>query len=132
MLANPSGRLFAAPVREHDGRRTMRSLADALTRLLECDELADGEHIEIRTRPVRLPNGRDSGFVVVIGPPRPLGAISVVRMPSAAVFNASTTLGDRCTYPISKLDGAVCDCDGNAQLATGEYVHAIELMPAAG
>src|SRR3954468_23893662 len=132
MQSNHSGRLFAAPVREHDGRRTMRSVADALTRLRECGELAEDEHIEIKTSPIQLPNGRDTGFVVVVGPPRPLGAISVVRMPSAAQFRARTTLGDRCTFPIGKLNGADCDCAGNAQLATGEYVHAVELIPAAG
>jgi hypothetical protein len=129
-MPNHSGRLLAAPVREHDGRRTMRSLADALARLRECDELAEEEHVEIRTNPVRLPNGQQSGFVVVIGPPRPAGAISVVRMPSAAEFSASPTFGERRRYPIGMLNGAVCDCDGNVQLATGEYVHAVKLMPA--
>jgi hypothetical protein len=108
----------------------MRSLADAIARLRECDEVARDENVVLRTNPIRLPDGRASGFVVVIGPPRPLGSISVVRMPSAASFIAKTTLGERRTYPIGKLDDAVSDCDGNVRLATGEYLHAIELIPA--
>ena len=132
MLANHSGPLFGASVREHDGRCTMRSLADALDRLRVCGELGEDEHVEIRSNPVRLPDGRDSGFVVIVGPPRPDGAISVVRMPSAAEFSALGTFRDRRTHPIAKLNGAISDCDGNVQLATGEYVHAVELIPAAG
>src|SRR4051812_6201005 len=35
--------LFALPIKEHDGRRTMRSLVDALEILREPDDLADGK-----------------------------------------------------------------------------------------
>jgi hypothetical protein len=110
----------------------MRSVADAVAYLRDSDELAEGESVEIRTTPVVLPNGERSGFVVMVGPPRADGAMSIVRMPSAGGFTALTTVGDRCRRHIGELNGATCDCNGNVQLANGEYLHAIDLIPTIG
>jgi hypothetical protein len=41
--------LLQHPYFEYDGRKTMRSLADALTKLRELGNLSDGEDVEIKT-----------------------------------------------------------------------------------
>jgi hypothetical protein len=46
----------------------MRSLADALTKLRELGNLSDRENVEIKTTGIRLPDGRLSGIVSVLGP----------------------------------------------------------------
>ena len=51
-------------------------------------------------------------------------------MPSSATFSARTTLGDRQQYEIQKLNDATSDPAGNVELANGQFVHQIELIPA--
>ena len=122
--------LFALPYREIDGRRTMRSLADALDALQKSNGLSANERVEIRTIGVTLPNRRLTGIVSVIGPQRPDGSRWVVRLPTAAKFTAATTLGEQQVYDISLLDEAVSDCIGNVELKTNQVLHRIELIPA--
>jgi hypothetical protein len=55
--------LLQYPWLEYDGRKTMRSLADALTKLRELGNLSVGENVEIKTMGIRLPDGRLSGHV---------------------------------------------------------------------
>ena len=105
--------VLAPPIREYDGRTSMRSLVDALTKLRELDGLSDSEDVEIRTRGVKLPDGQFTGFVVVLGPIRADGSRWVIRMPSSARFAAATTLRERHVYEIPLLNGAISDCDGN-------------------
>ena len=108
----------------------MRSLIDALTKLRELGALYDGKDAEIRTKGVKLPDGKLTGFVVVLGPIAADGSRCVIRMPSSARFAAATTLHERHVYEIPLLNGAISDCDGNVQLATGEYLHQVDLIPA--
>ena len=61
--------LLRYPYLEYDGREIMRSLADALTKLRELGNLSDRENVEIKTTGIsRLPDGRLSGIVSVLGP----------------------------------------------------------------
>jgi hypothetical protein len=120
--------LLAPPVRDYDGRRTMRSLADALAKLRE-EGLADGEHAEIKTAGFDLPSCGKIGLVWVVGL-RNGSMFFSVHMPSARMFSARTSQGERLTYPIHMLDGARSDAEGNVQLADGRFVHAVDLIPA--
>ena len=86
--------LLRYPYLEYDGRKTMRSLADALTKLRELGNLPDGENVEIKTTGIRLPDGRLSGIVSVLGPQQQDGTRRVIFMPSSATFSARTILGD--------------------------------------
>ena len=122
--------LLRYPSSEYDGRKTMRSLADALTKLRELGNLPDGENVEINTRCIRLPDGRLSGTVSVLGPQQQDGTTMVIFMPPSATFSARTTLGDRLPYEIQKLNDARSDAEGNVELASGQFLHQIELIPA--
>ena len=114
----------------YDGRKSMRSLADALTKLREEHHLDEGQNVTIKTTGVILPDGRLSGFVSVLGPQQPDGTRIVIFMPSSARFSGRATLGDCHTYMISELNDATSDSDGNVELTDGRFLHAIELIPA--
>src|SRR5437773_2714602 len=121
--------LLRYPYIEYDGRKIMRSLADALTKLRELGNLSDRENVEIKTRGIGLPDGRLSGIVSVLGPQQH-GTRRVIFMPSSATFSARITLGERQHYEIQKLNDATSDSDGNVELANGQFLHQIELIPA--
>jgi len=108
----------------------MRSLADALTKLRELGNLSDGEIVEIKTTGIRLPDGRLSGIVSVWGPQQHDGTWRIIFMPTSATFSARTTLGDRLQYEIQKLNDATSDAEGNVELASGQFLYQIELIPA--
>src|SRR5438552_14312291 len=122
--------LLGYPYIEYDGRKSMRSLADALTKLREERNLCEGQNVEIKTMGMTLPDGRVSGVVSVLGPQQPDGTRMVIFMPPSARFSARTTMGDRQTYTIPELNDATSDCDGNVELVDGQFLHAIELIPA--
>jgi hypothetical protein len=122
--------LLGYPYIEYDGRKSMRSLADALMKLREEHNLCEGQNVEIKTMGMRLPDGRSSGVVSVLGPQQPDGTRMVIFMPPSARFSARTTMGDRQTYMIPKLNDATSDSDGNVELVDGQFLHAIELIPA--
>jgi hypothetical protein len=122
--------LLRYPYIEYDGRKIMRSLADALTKLRELGNLSDRENVEIKTMGIRLPDGRQSGVVSVLGPQQHDGTRMVIFMPSSATFSARTTLGERQHYEIQKLNDATSDSEGNVELANGQFLHQIELIPA--
>ena len=109
----------------------MRSLADALAKLTDFGGLDDGQSVEIRATALPLPDGRLSGLVGVIGPARTNDSRWVISMPPSKGFTATTTRGERRTYDIEKLNNAVSDENGNVQLATGEFIHRVELIPSA-
>jgi hypothetical protein len=121
--------LLRYPYLEYDGCEIMRSLADALTKLRELGNLSDRENVEIKTMGIRLPDGRLSGIVSVLGPQQQDGTRRVIFMPSSATFSAKTTLGNRQQYEIQKLNEARSDSEGNVELANGQFLHQIELIP---
>jgi len=111
-----------------DGRATLSTLADALAKLQELGALADEDHAQIRTIPMRLPDGGTAAIVEII--PRVARPRRSILMPSSTGFTAKDTLGAQHRYEIGRLDGAIGDADGNVQLRDGVYVHAVELVPA--
>jgi hypothetical protein len=122
--------LFAPPVREFDGRKSLRSIADALEKLRELDGLSDEETVEIKTYPLQLYDGRQTGPVGVVRPRRADNSAFIVLMPSSAGFTALTTLGERVTYTIDVLDEAKSDAAGNLELSNGVFVHGVVLKSA--
>jgi hypothetical protein len=121
--------LLQYPYLEYDGRQSMRSVADALAKLRELGNLCDGENVQIRTMGFRLPDGRLTGTVSVLGPQQQDGTRRIIFMPSAAMFSAKNTLGDRRVYPITALDNATSDSEGNVELVSGQFLYALELIP---
>ena len=108
------------------GGRRMRTLADALEKLHSIGSLSEDGHVDIRTMPMRLPDGDVTSCVSVLTSD-PFGC--GVMMPSSASYRATTTLGQRCRYNIVSLDGATSDALGNVELKGGAYVHNVELLP---
>jgi|SRR3954463_3728121 hypothetical protein len=124
-------RLFAPPVREHDGRTSMRSLADALEKLRRDDGLTDDETVEIRAQAFAVPDGGNVAFVAVVLR-RSEGAMTVVHMPvSQLLFTAVSTHGERLSYPIQALHEAISDVHGNVSLSDGRFIHSVDLTPSA-
>ena len=121
--------LFAPPVRDYDGRKTLRSLADALEKLRELNGLAADESAVIRTMGMRLLDGRLTSTVAVVGPKRSNGRLAIIRMPSAAKFTARTKLGERQTYYVPLLDEALSDAEGNVRLQNGQSLKQVDFIP---
>ena len=97
-----------------DGRRSMRTLADALVKLEKSGLLKEGDHATIRTCWMQLPDGAVVATVAVIAPGEQRHG---VMLPSAARFTAKNTVGERRERDLVELDGAVADRDGNVQPA---------------
>ena len=110
-----------------DGRKTMRTLADALAKLEELGALAAYGEVEIGLTLLGLPDGRVVGSVNVAASQGE--ARWRVMMPAAVEATAKDTLGAPVRLDIERLHGAVADPDGNVQLRDGTYVHALELVP---
>jgi len=110
-----------------DGRRSMRTLADALVKLEKSGLLKEGDHATIRTCWMQLPDGAVVATVAVIAPGEQ--PQNHVMMPAAVRFTANNTVGARREHHLEELDGAITDRDGNVQLPDGSYVHAVELTP---
>jgi hypothetical protein len=123
-------KLFKPPVREFDGRKSLRSIADALEKLRELDGLSDQETVEIQVGPFQLRDGRRTATVAVVRPRRADGSIFVVLMPSSQGFSALATQVGRMSYTIDVLDEAKCDAVGNVELSNGGFVHGVVLKPA--
>jgi hypothetical protein len=113
-----------------DGRKSMRSLADALKKLRELGGFRGSGDIEFKTMPMQLPNARVSGVVCVIGPRQDNGSRWIIRMPSSAKFSAISTAKVRQTFGIGMLNDAISDLDGNVTLTNGQHVHGVSLIPA--
>src|SRR5215217_6418353 len=92
-----------------DGRRSMRTVADALATLEEAGWLKEGDHGTIRAAWMRLPDGAEVATVAVIAP----GAQPHrVMLPAAVRFTANNTVGERRVHHLEELDGAITDRDG--------------------
>ena len=60
--------LLGHPYVEYDGRKSMRSLADALTKLRDEHHLDEGQNVTIKTKGVILPDGRLERLCIGVGP----------------------------------------------------------------
>jgi hypothetical protein len=101
-----------------NGRKSLRSVADALEKLRELGGLQGTGNIECNILPIQLPNGRVSGLVCVIGPRKDDGRRWIIWMPSAVKFSAISMTKVRQTFEIGLLNGAIIDHDGNVTLLT--------------
>jgi hypothetical protein len=110
-----------------DGRKTMRTLADALAKLDELGALAANGKAEIVLSLLGLPDGRVVGSLNVAASQGE--ARWRVMMPAAVEATAKDTLGAPVRLDIERLHGAVADPHGTLQLRDGTYVHALELVP---
>ena len=114
----------------HDGRKTMRSMADALQKLTELGVLGDGQNAQVKVSEISFPDRKtSSGVVSVVAPLRPDGSGWAIWMPSSSRFKALDTMGIRRTYGIGLLDNAFSDRDGNVDLGGGQFLHTVEFVP---
>ena len=117
------------PGQSFNGRKSLRSVADALEKLRELGGLQGTGNIECSILPIQLPNGRASGLVCVIGPREDDGRRWIIWMPSAVKFSAISMTKVRQTFEIGLLNGAIIDHGGNVTLHNGQHVHGVNLIP---
>jgi hypothetical protein len=119
----------AARVRQYDGSKELRSLADALAKLQDLDDFSEGERATITTFGWSLRKGVDLAFATLLGPVRGDRSQLAVHLPPCSTFSAKTTGGAHDTFGIALLHEAVTDAAGNVTLGYGEHVHAIQFKP---
>jgi hypothetical protein len=107
----------------YDGRREMRSLADATAKLIEIGCVSSHDSIEVRTYGFEVQRGKRSGVVGVVSPTARDGTRWSIQMPTSDAFWGTSTLGERAIYPITALNEAITDLDGNVTLHSGRFVH---------
>ncbi len=123
--------LFAPPVREYDGRETLRSLADAIEKARDLDGLAEDEALVAKVTGLEMRDGRRIGFVILAGPKRADSSMLVIPMPSSSGFTALTPAGDRLPFPIHLLHEARAYGSGKIQLASGQIFRNVDLRTSA-
>jgi hypothetical protein len=117
------------PELSFDGRKSLRSMADALEVLRNRGALQGTGNIECNVLPMQLPNGGVIGLVSVMGPRQEDGRRPVIWMPSAVKFSAISMSKVRQTFDIGLLNNAISDQDGNVTLHTGQHVRGVNLIP---
>jgi hypothetical protein len=122
---------YEIPMPRHtiNGRRSMRSIADAVEALRRSGRLSDGSLAQLRTYAIRLPTGKITHIVIVIGPPREGQPSCGVALPSSNSFKARTGAGDLRTFEISRLDRAWVSNDGTVELSDGALLRAVNVGP---
>lgn len=80
--------LLAWPYEAHDGRKTMRTFADALEKLRKVGSLHEGDTASIKGNGLILDDGRKVGFLMMVGPARADGSIPTVLLPASTAFSA--------------------------------------------
>jgi hypothetical protein len=117
------------PELRFDGRKSLRSMADALETLRELGALPGTGNIEINVLQMQLPNGQVIGLVSVMGPRQENGRRPVIWMPAAVKFSAILTSKVRETFDIGLLNKGIIDEHGNVTLHNGQHVHGVNLTP---
>ena len=112
-----------------DGRRSMRSIADAIERLRLEGRLSDHSLAQIRTGPFRLPGGEITSIVLIIGEPRNGEPSCGVALPSSDFFTGRSVGGVSERLEISRLDRAWIDNNGRVKLSDGMCLHAVNVVP---
>ena len=122
---------YEVPMPRHtiDGRRSMRSIADAIERLRAERRFSDHSLAQIRTGPIRLPGGEVTSVVLVIGEPRSNEPSCGVALPSSNFFTARRPGEDPEKIEISRLDRAWVDKDGRVELSDGTLLYAVNVVP---
>lgn len=114
-----------------NGRRTMRSIADALEALRGEGLLEDCSHLEIRTSPLPSLTDEAPSLVIVVchldPPEKPWG----VALPSAWEFRGRAP-GESVPeiFDVSRLDRARVAEEGTVKLSDGTDLRAVEVIAA--
>lgn len=101
--------ITAFTVRQYDGSKELRSLADVLATLQDLDDFSERETATIRTFGWSLRKGVDLAFSTLLGPVRADRRQLAVHLPPCCTFSAKTTGGVRETFGIALLHEAVTD-----------------------
>jgi hypothetical protein len=103
-------------------RARIRTIADALNRLMSEGQLSVGTDLLLVTIPYP---GQRTVFPALRF--RSLkGDEAIFSLPFSRACWAAGTLGERFRLPIEALDNAKVDCDGNVTLRDGRHFHAME------
>jgi hypothetical protein len=121
--------LLSRPIKEYDGRQTLRSLADALAQFRDLGALEDDQSVQLKAIGIQRPDGRKTGIVGVLGPIQRDGSRWIIWMPPSGRFTARSTGGESHTYDIARLNEATSDSEGNVELAEGQFLHNVDLTP---
>lgn len=115
-----------------NGRRSMRSIADALEALREGDHLVDVSLLEVRTSPLPSRAHHAPSLVLVVCHVAQAQEPWGVALPTAWEFTGkSLETGARETFEITRLDRARVDEDGTVTLSDGTRLNAVDMVPAA-
>ena len=122
---------YEVPMPRHtiDGRRSMRSVADAIEHLRVEHQFSDHSLAQIRTGPIRLPGGEVTSIVLVIGEPRINEPSCGVALPSSRYFSAKRIGGNSEKVEASRLDRAWVDSNGRVELSDGTSLCAVDAIP---
>jgi len=118
--------------RTKNGRRSMRSIADALEALRGDGHLENCSRLEIRTNPLPSQTNEAPSLVLVVchlnSPEEPWG----VALPTSWEFRGRP-LGKSTpeTFEMLRIDRAKVDEDGTVTLSDGTRLKAVEVIPAA-
>jgi hypothetical protein len=119
----------AARVRQYDGSTELRSLADAVAKLVDFDDFSEHEIATFKTWGWTLQPGVDVAFAALLGPARVDRPRLAVTLPPCCTFSAKTTGGVRETFRIALLNEAITDSAANLTLGNGEHVHSAQFRP---
>ena len=122
---------YEIPMPRHtiDGRRSMRSIADAIERLRAEHRFSDRSRAQIRTQPIRLPGGEVTSIVLVIGEPRSDEPSCGVALPSSNYFTARRIGGASEKIEACRFDRAWVDNNGQVELSDGTSLYAVNVIP---
>jgi hypothetical protein len=115
-----------------DGRRSMRSVADALEALRSAGHCRAGSLLEIRTSSLPAKTADAPSIVLVVCRATPSEDAWGVALPTSYEFTARSLGKDTAeTFEISLLDRAKVDEDGAVELSDGTRLQAVNVVPAA-
>jgi hypothetical protein len=115
-----------------DGRRSMRSVADALESLRNAGHVPAGSFLEIRIGPLPARTTERPSIVLIVCHANPTEETWGVALPTSYEFTGRP-LGNNAskTFEISLLDRARIDEGGKVMLSDGTCLQAVNVVPAA-
>ncbi|MGA7545508.1 MAG: hypothetical protein WBW08_06740, partial [Methyloceanibacter sp.] len=122
-----AGHKTSSPIRLYDdGRKSRRTIADAVESLRDRPGFSEDMRAEISTGRLQLPTGKVVSLVQVIC--QEIGW--AVSLPTSVYFYGTRTTGVAPEeFEISRLEGAVADANSNVELSDGTLLHAVEVQP---
>ncbi len=115
-----------------DGRRSMRSIADAMEALRKAQRLPEGTFADIRTCLLHPTAAELPLMVFVVSRASSLEHTWGVALPTSHAFKGRRRPGNaKETFAISLLDRAAVDEDGIVTLSDGTCLQAVDVIPAA-